>query len=463
MLAALPLGHSALAQNTAPVAARADDQANAPVADRVAALEQLLAPWEEIMKGLTLGGAIRLRTEYRDPASYSTANPGVSKDMTLMRTRFHMDFNVSEHLSTRVEFQDSRTWGDGGSLVSDSEQVDLNEGYITFKRMQDCGLLAALPEAWDLSLRAGRQRLPQLGDQRMISDLDWHNVGRAFDGVHLILDAPSFQADILHAQLLEDSTSTGSGADNELTGIYISSDCIERTHLDVYAFLLHLGDDSITGENAVMGDLEQYTYGVRADHKIGDFKGTFEYAMQSGDSSDDDIDAHGYAAEVTYRQPDDGPLPWHPSFTIGTTFATGDANGTDGDQETFTPIAPFGHAYQGHMDVFAWMNGRDTYFKVAMKPCAGASLHIDYHFFELDEEADAWYSAAGSMIRPGLATADNEIGSEIDLYVKYGNERMKIWTGWSHFMDGDFVSDTGGGSAGDFVFFQVEVFFGAKR
>lgn len=443
-------------------------QDNRSTDQRLADIEAVLAPWQELMQGLSMGGSLRIRTEYRDPFSYSTgAAAGVSEDITLMRTRFHMNFDMGEHLETRIEFQDSRTWGDGSSFMSDSEQVDLSEGYITFKRMQDCSLLDCLPEDWDLSMRAGRQRLPDFGDQRVISSLDWSNVGNAFDGLHVVLDGDAFQADIIVAQLLEDSTASGSGHDNELTGLYVTTDRVPNTNIDVYAFLLHFGDDSIIGENAVAGDLDQRTFGARADHTIdledvGTVKATVEYVIQNGDSSDDDIDASAYAAEVTYQMPEDGALPWMPSVTIGTTFASGDGSGTDGDQETFMPIAPYGHAYQGHMDFFAWQNGTDTYLKVAASPCAGTTIHADYHMFSLDEEADAWYSASGSVIRPGAATADDEIGSEIDIYVKYGNERMKLWTGWSHFMDGDFVDDTGGGSSGDFFFFQIEVFFGAK-
>ena len=102
--------------------------------------------------------------------------------------------------------------------------------------------------------------------------------------------------------------------------------------------------------------------------------------------------------------------------------------------------------------------------KAKVSPFEKFTAHADLHFFRLAEDEDAWYNAGGAVLRrdPTGSSGEN-IGRELDLYLKCTVfDRLEIWTGWSHFWDGSYVGRTGGGGQGDFLFFQMELFFGSS-
>ena len=89
---------------------------------------------------------------------------------------------------------------------------------------------------------------------------------------------------------------------------------------------------------------------------------------------------------------------------------------------------------------------------------------VKTHFFELDEEADNWYSVGGGtgwgttagIIRSGadqwtdingnIRNVDDELGQEIDVTVKYKLlKNFGVVGGYGHYFAGDFIEDTSGG------------------
>ncbi|MFQ5654330.1 MAG: alginate export family protein, partial [Planctomycetota bacterium] len=136
----------------------------------------------------------------------------------------------------------------------------------------------------------------------------------------------------------------------------------------------------------------------------------------------------------------------------------------DTDAETFIPVAPYGHEFQGYYDLFSWQNNHDTYIKAWAAPWKTLRLHADFHLFRLDEEQDAWYNAAGSVVQQDAGgTSGKQLGTELDLHAKWTcGDSLSFWTGWSHFWPGRFVNNTSGRSQGDFLFFQMELLFGSS-
>ncbi len=431
-----------------------------------AALERWWAKKKKAMLGgdfdMTFGAAIRVRAESRDPYSYSVANSRGADDFTLLRTKVHVGLKANKHLSGFIQFRDSRTFGDESpnSVLSDTEGVDLHQGYIALTNVHELAGLET-PEGTVFLVRAGRIAFPSLGDQRMFSVLDWSNIGRTFDGYHLGVTSPNIDTHVVIATVNEGTSRTRAGRDAHLYVVYVATRPAEGFECDLYSAWRNYKIDGQTGEDGFAGDLEDQTYGGRLAFGDSGFRASLEGALQRGKSANDDVNAYGWAAEVGYRCED---VNMRPGVTVGCTYATGDGNPTDGNKNTFDPIAPFGHVYQGHYDQFAWKNGYDYYVKTVVQCCEPVSFHTDYHHFKLDEHEDAWYAASGAALRrDATGMSGLTVGNELDVYLKTTvSKNLKVWTGWSHFWRSTYVKKSGGGDNGNFFFFQGELLFGHK-
>ncbi|MBI3098593.1 MAG: alginate export family protein [Planctomycetes bacterium] len=412
-----------------------------------------------LLERLTFGGRVRLRGEWRSPADYRVPgafgrsakdDPADDSDFVVARTRVNADATVSARVRAFIELQDSRAWGDEASVAADSADIDLKQGYLEFRRL------------WDepLSLKAGRMELPSLGDGRMISPLDWHNVGRSWDGLHLTCAPEGWSLQALVTNLKEGSlVAQGDvGDDYIFAGVYASCRRIDNHEFDLYLYHRTLSDDAFTGEKGGSpGDRYDYTPGVRAKGKAGGFDYSGEAAYQFGDQSGDRIRAWAAAATAGYTF----DAAWKPRIGAEYAFASGDSNPTDGRVGTFDPLLPFAHFYHGHMDLVGWRNLHAVMATLKAAPRDHWSIHLDTHFFWLDEKTDAWYGVGGTGIRRDTAgDSGSYLGSEIDLYTKFRLwERVEFWTGYSHFFPGRFVDRTGDDPDGDWLFFQTEVKF----
>ena len=129
-----------------------------------------------------------------------------------------------------------------------------------------------------------------------------------------------------------------------------------------------------------------------------------------------------------------------------------DTRPTDGKINTFDPLFPFAHAYNGHADAVNWKNvhvakvGVRIALDALHEGCKGWGLHVDALGFWLASRRDAWYGVVGGSWRrdPTRTVAGSgAIGSEIDVYLKgkiYG--AIGAWIGYSHFFPGVYANDT---------------------
>ncbi|MEE9392800.1 MAG: alginate export family protein [Planctomycetota bacterium] len=396
---------------------------------------------------LLVGGQLRLRAEARDPKNYGS---GIRDDVdfVIQRTRLTFDFRVHDNVRVFVELQDSRNWGEEGSTVGDLEGVDLHQGYVDFSHV--------FGRPW--TIRVGRQSL-SFGDQRLVSPLDWHPVGRAWDGVRTWYDADDFTIDLFVTNVVENSTLLGGQTDDDhiFAGVYLTTKVFADHELDVYVFYRRFGSNSFRAEDGTIDDLEDVTLGFRFSGKQGGFDYSAEADLQLGDRAGDDVTAYAWAVTVGYHFGGN----WNPRIGLEWTFASGDDDPTDGDYETFDPLFPFGHAFQGYADLFAWRNGHDLAVKVEASPTQDLWFQVAGHMFILDSDKDAWYNAGGGVIRRTTAgNVSNTVGFELDVHFKYNlNPSTSLWFGWSHFFAGDYVEDTGSSPDTDFGFFQVTINF----
>ncbi len=138
------------------------------------------------------------------------------------------------------------------------------------------------------------------------------------------------------------------------------------------------------------------------------------------------------------------PTAWSPRIGAEYDYASGDADPTDGRYTTFDPIYPFGHALQGHADVFSWRNGHDMAAKLKFEPLEGLKAFVDYHHFRLVHARDAWYGAAGTQIaRDATGVSGKHVGDEVNIHFKTSFRKvLKLWFGYAHFFPGSYVRST---------------------
>ncbi len=409
-------------------------------------------PWYEKVR---IGGQIRARGEFRDPRDYrlpgTFGSPAGAEskdpiDFVELRTRLHAEAEPGDHVRAFVQIQDSRRFGEEGSVLADTEGVDLHQGYA---EVHDIG---GIP----FEIRGGRQELA-FGDQRLVSPLDWNNVGRAWDGVRLRYRPDAATIDLFATVIDENDT-----IDDDLvfSGLYATrsfGDGLLRNG-DAYVFWRHGNDDVAAGEDGETGGLDEFTPGLRFDGAAGGlFDWKLEGAYQFGDFATDDLSAYG--AAVVIGRSFDGEMK--PRVQLEYDYASGDDDPGDGDRGTFEPLFPFGHAYQGFADLVGWKNSHTLQASGFVEPCSGWRFRADVLSFWLAEKEDAWYDAALRPVRRDTSGgSSSHIGAELDLSARWAAaEGLAVELGWSHFFSGAFVDDTGFDRDQDWAWLMLVVSF----
>lgn len=389
---------------------------------------------------ITIGGQVRLRAEYRDPIAYN--NPAATPkddqhedaDLLLERIRLNLTFALNDQITVFFQPQDQRTFGDEAAaglpaFVSDETNLDVHQGWVEARDLLTTGL----------SLKIGRMEL-SYGDQRLVSPLDWSNIGRAWDGAKLRYQQPDWWAEAFYTVLKEVQ---GAEDDQDFWGLYWSFTGVKDHEFDVYVFGRWL-NDNLAADETLPGthDRRELTPGARLKGRMAGFDYSAEGMLQRGDVGDDHIEAWAVALTLGYTL----DIDWKPRIGVEYTHASGDEDPTDGDLETFDPLYGFGHFYQGFADVFSFKNGRDFVVYLKAAPAPYLSLHVDIHSFRLDEDVDSWYNFVGAPIRTDpTGAAGDDIGHEVDVHFRLAvGKHVKFWGGVSRFFAGDFVEDTKG-------------------
>lgn len=418
-----------------PSAGQPASQAPAPPAPQDSLLKTLV-------ESISIGGQIRLRYEYRDPTSYANSLAATrTDDLFLTRIRLNFDFKVNSDIEVFIQPQDERQWGQELTVLTDERNLDLHQGYVELRN------LFSEP----LSLKAGRMEL-SYGDQRLVSPLDWSNIGRASDGAKLRYAPDDWWIEGFFTVIRDPlappppavfspapTAANGASEDQDFMGVYFSYVGVASHEFDLYGFFRSIRDGSAVDEEGATGDLIDRTVGARVKGAQAGFDYTAEAMSQTGKIVTDRVLAYAYAATLGYT----AEMAWRPRLGVEYTFASGDRHPGDGRHSTFDPLYPFGHYYQGFEDIFAFKNGKDLAFYFKVQPRENLSLNVDFHNFWLASEGDAWYNASGAAIRPASPTSTTHVGEELDVHARWApNKFLKFWVGVSNFFAGPFVKQT---------------------
>jgi len=401
--------------------------------------------FKTMVKQVSLDGQFRLRYEYRDPLAY-TNTPASTKtdDFFLERLRINLKFTVTDDIEVFAQPQDQRTWGQEPSVVADTKNLDIHQAYAEFRN------LFGEP----LSVKAGRMEL-SYGDQRLISPLDWSNVARSWDGAKIRYAPADWWVEAFYTLINE---GVGAAEHNEFFGVYGSYIGVIDHEFDLYALGRLLRTNTAVDEQGLAGDQHDLTVGARIKGKAGGLDYSLEAMEQSGAINNNRISAYAYAATLGYSF----DLPWAPRLGVEYTYASGDNTPNNDVHNTFDPLFPFGHYYQGYADVFSFKNGKDAAVYLKVVPTAGVSVHADFHTFWLASDQDGWYNAGGVQIRRDVTgAATSRVGEELDLHARIAAGKfVKFWAGWSHVFAGPYIDQTPGQKKDmDWFFLQMTVDF----
>jgi len=400
--------------------------------------------------GLKFGGQFRVRGEMTNIANYATPAGRTATDFVLYRTRLQAEAKPGLGIKTFIQLQDSRA--SGSVPGANNTNVDLHQGYV------DVTDLWGLP----LEVRAGRFGLAY-GDERLISILEWSNVGRSWDGLRLRTGSDIWKADLFTTNVKEVGKTEN---DHRFSGLYATCSAVENHEMDLYVLARDLGDGIQTNEDedgtagartSGTGNLTERTMGTRIKGKTGivDYSGEFVY--QFGFKAGDRIQAQAGALTAGVNFEDF----FKSRAGVEWTYASGDSNPNDGYEETFNPIFPWGHAWQGHADVFSWRNGHDFAGHFKFAPVENLTTGISYHHFRMEHSRDSWYGGAGTALTTDTTGASGKhVGDEIDVHFKTKfRDAINVWVGMAHFFPGEFAKKTATTRAKSFGFIQTVINF----
>ena len=422
-------------------------------------------------------------------------------EFVLQRTRIYLDADINKNVRGYVNLQDTRHFGEEGSTIGDLNRTDLLEGYAELRNLGDLN-----PILNNVGLRVGRWQMAY-GDDRLIGTLNWANEGRSYDGARMRWDnKKNAWIDVFAAIISEKGTNANGqfggaagntvesvwGMDEVLYGVYSQFKFYAGNLVEPYLLVRARSaentqppTDTATGNTGE----QRYTAGFRLDGRkipgLGGFDYTIEPAWQFGkveglrigdysekmpaagvaSNESNVIQAFGIYAGAGYTF---DTTPWTPRIGYAFVYASGDEDPNTGATKTFDHLYPTGHAHLGYIDFAAWQNIEDHQVHFNIKPTKKLVFDAKLHFFELDEEADAWYGVAGgtgfgggmNTIRGGadfytgkngmLYSVDDDLGEELDITMNYNMfKNFGVVAGYSHFWAGDFVEDTAGDSDED--------------
>jgi hypothetical protein len=120
-------------------------------------------------------------------------------------------------------------------------------------------------------------------------------------------------------------------------------------------------------------------------------------------------------------------------------------------KDPFDRLFPTGHAYLGYIDMVGRQNIVDLRGGASIDPLQSLDFALDLHNFWRAEDEDALYSPGGAIVRSGSAGSSNYVGTEIDLTIRYRMDHHISWqAGYSHFLAGDFIEESGSSHDVDF-------------
>ena len=410
----------------------------------------------------------KMRFEVRDNNFdfNSAVNGPQDASWLLQRFRLGLSLQLTPWLKIYAQGQDVREIGGDrpnipGVLGAEGDDIfDLLKGYIQLGNVKQ-----------GLSATVGRQFLAY-GDQRLVGPLEWLNQARTFDAIKLRYAEAKWQLELFASSPVvfdprqfnqsqffdqEESVST------LFSGAYLTTQFIPfNLTTDFYVF--NSRDQGIAAFGPILDDSDFWTIGTlwKGDaKKLASWDYTIEMAFQTGEVSGRDLTAFAGHWDVGYNWLQH---PWKPRLGVQYNYGSGDDDATDGDLGTFQNLYPTNHLFYGFMDTTGWINLHNPQVNFSVSPTQKLKLMLDYHLYWNATNEDAWYRVNGiTRVRPLNAAArdaDNFRGQELDFTAIYkANAHLSFMAGYSWFVAGTYLEDTGAADDAHFGYVQMQIDF----
>jgi hypothetical protein len=369
-----------------------------------------------------------------------------------LRTIVYGSLYHGEDFGFFIQYLDAQHLGNElAPLPIDQDRSDLVDLYVDLKLLE-----------WDdrpVYLRGGRQEL-SLGSQRLVSNLEWANTLRTFQGVRAFRQGEKLDLTAFWLQpIIPNPTYFDSPDERQnFTGAWATYRSKPGRFWDLYVLNLDNSNQVFPGEGGVVGGQNVTTLGTRI---VGDIENTWlfdiEEMLQVGRYSNQQLQAAASTTGIGYNFKD---VEMQPQIWAYYDFASGDAQpGVGGQFGTFNQLYPFGHYYLGYLDLVARQNIQDFNLQLVFYPTKWIYVLTQYHNFHLAQARSPLFGAGGGPIRVDpTGAAGTDVGDELDIMVNFHlTAHQDILVGFSKLYPGRFIRETGPDVSPELFYLQHQV------
>ncbi len=397
----------------------------------------------------------RYRMEYRSNFDFNSAAD--DKDaFNLYRTRINLKYNPVKPLGLFIQGQDSRISN------TDNTNKPLFENYMDIRQLYvdyDDNVAFEPLQINKVSARVGRQEF-SYGAQRLIGGFNWSNVAQTFDGgkagvhfvpYHIQFDVFGGDKSPIKSPREGDDLFDKSVKDR-MIGYYATAKAFGGTLIDQY--MIHRATDkNVSFGPSGSGDISDYTVGVRLKKNyISGWDYELEAAQQFGEFRGKDVQATMAVGILGYTL----SHPWKPRAAFEFDYGSGDTDGSDNKMTTFDNLYPTNHLFYGYIDFASLQNINNYHYQLSAKPTKKSRVQVGMHHLFLDTYKDSYYTVARAVARTASGPVSTHLGDELDLTFDYKfNDIIATQLGYSHFMSGKYLKQTGAHDDANFVYVQT--------
>ena len=218
-----------------------------------------------------------------------------------------------------------------------------------------------------LYVRGGRQEL-NYGSQRLISQTDFPNSPRSFDGIKGFWHGDKLDVDafLTRPTVIVPNNFNAENDKSAFAGLWATYRPAKGQAVDMYYLYL----DNATPLAPVApaggrGGFDINTFGSRYagdhDHLVWDFEGMYQFGQHGPQDTSAGADTTGMGLHFA-------ELPLNPIVWVYYDFASGSHNPGGGDYGTFNQLFPNGHNYFGWTDLIGRQNIDDMNFQTWCYP-----------------------------------------------------------------------------------------------
>ena len=370
---------------------------------------------------IEVGGQVRYRGNVDARDFDKDSDPGYFSEM---RTRVNVKAVPQDNLILFIQIQDSRIAGSNSGGLSNDTNLGLHQGYFRW----------GMGKEW--FFQAGRFTM-SFGDQRLVGAVEWHNVGRSWDGARLFAENERWRLDLFAVKLTESfSPSPDHDEDNDRNfhGLTFK---LKDMKLDGFVYYdrdaaadpsnTHPEDPNLSEVKKRFNRFTMGAYTARSFAESWDyiFNGAFQVGRDkrwfSDDPSNPQLERQLFKTIAAWMLAFEGGYTFSGAhkhhLAILVDYASGDDDPSNDSIKSFNNLYYTGHKFRGYMDYFLSSNVNgllDLALRYRAKITTKWLVKADLHHFR-----------SAVNIASGDDTA-HHIGDEVNITLKYQQDHFSV-------------------------------------